>query len=288
MSFILDALRKSESRRQAGRPPGLNDGPEAPAPGPRANSRRWRGLIAAGVVAVLAVSAAIVLVGPDLLERDDTLASSEPAGGPEQTPVVAIDADALESGREPDTPASGTEEAAGAPPEPIPDESEEEQEEQTDEEAETGDGQRRVRRAPPERSETRQAPQRERTVTDSEQAAAEIERELARTREQVEEAEPESPADADDHDETEDDQPWREQAGEYVRAWELPLSVRRELPELELTIHVFSPEEETRFVLINGERYRPGDQLTPDARLVDICREGAIVDFREHRFLLEP
>jgi hypothetical protein len=29
-------------------------------------------------------------------------------------------------------------------------------------------------------------------------------------------------------------------------------------------------------------------QLSGGARLVDIRREGAIVDYREHRFLLEP
>jgi len=66
------------------------------------------------------------------------------------------------------------------------------------------------------------------------------------------------------------------------------LSVRRSLPDLKLSIHVFSAEEDGRFVLINGERYVPGDQLSDGARLVDIRREGAIVDFREHRFLLEP
>lgn len=85
-------------------------------------------------------------------------------------------------------------------------------------------------------------------------------------------------------------QPWSPSAAaaEYVRAWELPLSIRRNMPELRLTIHVYSADEAQRFVLVNGERFVVGDQLGQGARLVDIRREGAIVDFRDYRFLLEP
>ena len=74
---------------------------------------------------------------------------------------------------------------------------------------------------------------------------------------------------------------------EYVQSWELPLSVRRNLPELYLSIHVFSPNEAERFVLINGERYRSGDSIG-EVEIVGINRDGAIVDFRSHRFLLAP
>ncbi|TVR95691.1 MAG: hypothetical protein EA418_07260 [Wenzhouxiangellaceae bacterium] len=77
-------------------------------------------------------------------------------------------------------------------------------------------------------------------------------------------------------------------AAEYVRAWELPLSIRRSMPELRLTIHVYSADESQRFVLVNGERFVVGDRLADGARLVDIRREGAVVDFRDYRFLLEP
>ena len=84
------------------------------------------------------------------------------------------------------------------------------------------------------------------------------------------------------------EQPWSPSAAEYVRAWELPLSIRRDLPALTLNIHVFSEVLDERFVLINGERYVGGDELTEGARLVDIRREGAIVDYRDYRFLLEP
>jgi general secretion pathway protein B len=81
---------------------------------------------------------------------------------------------------------------------------------------------------------------------------------------------------------------WAPQAAEYVRAWELPLSIRRSLPAMTLNIHVFSELPEERFVLINGERYVSGDELVDGAQLVDIRREGAVVDYRDYRFLLEP
>lgn len=84
------------------------------------------------------------------------------------------------------------------------------------------------------------------------------------------------------------DEPWAPQAPEYVRVWELPLSVRRNLPDLTLNIHVYSDEPRQRFVLVNGERFRTGDALADGVRLVEIRREGAILDFRDYRFLLDP
>jgi general secretion pathway protein B len=83
-------------------------------------------------------------------------------------------------------------------------------------------------------------------------------------------------------------EPWSPGGPEYVRVWELPLSIRRNLPELKLSIHVFAAEEDHRFVLVNGERFMTGEMITDSVRLVDIRREGAVVDFRDYRFLLEP
>jgi len=145
---------------------------------------------------------------------------------------------------------------------------------------------------------SRPAPQRNRTVASTEQMA-EIQRRLdeAERRRQLAEADGDSSPPGSDvaqeiseqgkSDETSVDG-WTPAASEYVRAWELPLSVRRSLPALTLNIHVFSEELERRFVLINGERYINGDELPDGARLVDIRREGAVVDYRDYRFLLEP
>ena len=83
-------------------------------------------------------------------------------------------------------------------------------------------------------------------------------------------------------------EPWSPERTEFMRQWELPLAVRRDLPSLSLSIHVFSAEPASRFVLINGERRMEGDDLGQGAQLLEIRREGALVQFRDFRFLLEP
>lgn len=81
-------------------------------------------------------------------------------------------------------------------------------------------------------------------------------------------------------------EPWRPEAADYLYQWELPLSVRQSLPTLKLVVHVYSNKPEERFVLINGTRYREGDELARGARLAEIRPQGALVDFRDYRFLL--
>jgi hypothetical protein len=168
---------------------------------------------------------------------------------------------------------------------------------------------RQPRGTSPERSVSREAPQRETAPMPPEQGLEELERRLAQGQQQADQSGSSrnarsdvaegGPADQARRRSQADSQaapaegssssaPLSDGVAEYVRQWELPLAVRRNLPQLVLNIHVFSPSEEERFVLVNGERYVAGDSLGQGAKLVDIRREGAIVDFRSHRFLLEP
>ncbi|MEZ5466126.1 MAG: general secretion pathway protein GspB [Lysobacterales bacterium] len=69
--------------------------------------------------------------------------------------------------------------------------------------------------------------------------------------------------------------------------YELPYSMRKELPKLDLTMHVFSPAREERFIVLNGKRFTvdspaPGPELT----LLDIVADGVVLEFRGQRFLL--
>ena len=73
---------------------------------------------------------------------------------------------------------------------------------------------------------------------------------------------------------------------DYLLFWELPLNIRQGLPPLSLSLHVYSSESASRFVLINGERQREGATLERGVTLVEIRPEGAILEFRNHRFLL--
>ena len=69
--------------------------------------------------------------------------------------------------------------------------------------------------------------------------------------------------------------------------YQLPYGTRKELPKLELTMHVYSPLREERFVVLNGKRFTldspaPGPELT----LLDIVADGVVLEFRGQRFLL--
>ncbi|MDE2305373.1 MAG: hypothetical protein KGL34_07430, partial [Gammaproteobacteria bacterium] len=76
MSFILDALKKSESERQRQATPGLLESSFAPA---RASTPRW-------VIALLALFAAnLAVVGAILLHRPAPTRPEEPAAGPAAT-----------------------------------------------------------------------------------------------------------------------------------------------------------------------------------------------------------
>lgn len=69
--------------------------------------------------------------------------------------------------------------------------------------------------------------------------------------------------------------------------YQLPYGTRKELPKLDLTMHVYSPLREERFIVLNGKRFTldsaaPGPELT----LLDIVADGVVLEFRGQRFLL--
>lgn len=300
MSFILDALRKSDARRQQSGAPGLNS-PEPPRP----NRRRRRLLpgLATALMLLAVVAVGVYFVRPGWLPlgfgdgQQDRVTDGEPASSQAE-------------------PASDREGEAGSTNDVAVDEEQLARIEEITEEpdAVARDDQsrdRRRRRVPPSEQEQvaqqgdvvqDESPQRETAPVSAEDAREELRRRMAeaeskrsgerpeQTRDEPEETrqpEPESAPEPEATDAGAEAEELNEGVSEYVRAWELPLSVRRELPDLSLTIHVYSPDEAERFVLINGERRVAGDEID-GARIVDIRREGALVDFRSHRFLLEP
>ncbi len=67
---------------------------------------------------------------------------------------------------------------------------------------------------------------------------------------------------------------------------ELPTSVRSGLPELALTVHVYSSEPAKRFVFINDRRYREGETLREGPKLQSIEKHGAVLSYRGRQFLV--
>jgi general secretion pathway protein B len=66
----------------------------------------------------------------------------------------------------------------------------------------------------------------------------------------------------------------------------LPAELRQSLGPLNLDLHVYASQPERRFVLINSQRYRPGDWLAEGALLEAIEADGVILSYRDRRFTL--
>ncbi|MEM9302851.1 MAG: general secretion pathway protein GspB [Pseudomonadota bacterium] len=78
----------------------------------------------------------------------------------------------------------------------------------------------------------------------------------------------------------------RESFDEVPLWYQLPLRVREELPELDMTLHYFTEEPAERFVKLNGERFAEGDQVQSRLRVRAIRRDGVVLEFRNDVFLL--
>ncbi|HSH26263.1 MAG TPA: general secretion pathway protein GspB [Wenzhouxiangella sp.] len=300
MSFILDALRKSDARRQQSGTPGLNS-PEPSQP-PRRRRRRILPWLGAALLVVAVAAAGIHFLQPKwLTDRQQAVNDQPQPASPQES--EASGASKADPG--------GSEQLART--EPVPPSASDKSREQSDDQTteSPAPATRRDRRQPipadPDRVVRREPSERESRPVPAGQATEELERRIAaeealrrraqaaETREQARRPEQRETgvsrradtAGSSDAGTKKEPKPLNEGVSEYLRVWELPLSVRRNLPELSLTIHVFSPDPAKRFVLINGERYGPGDTIG-EVDIVDISRDGAIVDFRSHRFLLEP
>lgn len=66
----------------------------------------------------------------------------------------------------------------------------------------------------------------------------------------------------------------------------LSAGARRGIPALNLDIHVHSADPDKRFVVINGRRYREGEQLGEGPVLETVTRDGAILRQGGQRFRL--
>jgi general secretion pathway protein B len=67
--------------------------------------------------------------------------------------------------------------------------------------------------------------------------------------------------------------------------WDLPYSTRKDIPELELTMHVYSDDAADRFVVIKGERHVEGDELVDCVMLREIRPDGMVLELKGQRFV---
>ena len=74
---------------------------------------------------------------------------------------------------------------------------------------------------------------------------------------------------------------------EPLSYWELPQGVRDNLPEIKITVLVYSDKPDDRFLLTNGQRMAEKDELQNGLVLDEIRRDGAIFLYRKYRFLVK-
>ena len=67
--------------------------------------------------------------------------------------------------------------------------------------------------------------------------------------------------------------------------WELPYSTRKDLPAIDLTMHVYSSNPAQRFVVIKGDRHVEGDEIGQDLVLREIRQDGLVLDYKGQQFL---
>lgn len=68
--------------------------------------------------------------------------------------------------------------------------------------------------------------------------------------------------------------------------WQLPYNVRKELPEIKLSMHVYSATPAQRFVVLNGNRQVEGDELGGDVHVAEIRSDGVVLTYQGQRFLV--
>jgi len=66
--------------------------------------------------------------------------------------------------------------------------------------------------------------------------------------------------------------------------YELPFNVRKTLPPLRLSMHVYAGDPAQRFVVLNDSRLVEGDKTADDVMLREVRKDGAVLEFQGQRF----
>lgn len=260
MSFILDALKKSENERQRQAGPGFASMPESSA----TKSRSIWPIVLIALVAINLVVLGVIIMRSDRDPAGETTAQRGPAS-PDQEPVVSTPA-------APPTqpPPSGPTVPAVRPAPPAPAEAAGTAAPPSGTVADADE--RQVRRlqgeaAPepvPAPAETTDAPAR---PSDEPPRPAAVTRPTETT--------PQKPSTAVGAD-------------ALPTANDLRLQGFLTGPPLHLDLHVYYPESHRRVIFISGTKYKEGDRVKDGSVVREIVPEGVILEDRGRRYLLLP
>ena len=71
--------------------------------------------------------------------------------------------------------------------------------------------------------------------------------------------------------------------GKIYDVGELPVSVKQNLPPVNMSIFMYSEDPASRMVRINGQTYREGQSLGEGLKLEEIRPDGVIINYRNYR-----
>jgi general secretion pathway protein B len=275
MSYILDALKRSQEERELGSVPTLSSLSAQQEPPRRGHNVPW--VLSALLLAVVAVAVSLyaLLRGEGGGELPPALpVATAPAVQPPPTvlptPPAPVQTSAPPAARKP--PAK-----APAPPQPVVRQP-------------SAAAQPRVRSvvrplaqgletvAPPVPADLQEEVDafRQRVMGEQEPATTETAEESA----QHEDAAAASPAAAQSPAEQE-----REAAIPRFRA--LPSGVQSQIPPHRISVHVYVAEPARRFVILDSQRMAEGDRNDSGLRLEEIRPDGVVLSYGAHRFFAE-
>jgi general secretion pathway protein B len=74
---------------------------------------------------------------------------------------------------------------------------------------------------------------------------------------------------------------------EVLGRTELPDHIRAALPEMSISLHFYSNEPSARLVRMNGQHLREGDLVDDGLRLLEITRNGVVLSYSGYRFRVD-
>lgn len=66
--------------------------------------------------------------------------------------------------------------------------------------------------------------------------------------------------------------------------YDLPFATRKALPQLRMSMHVYTADPKQRFVILDGARMVEGDSTPDNVALREIRPDGVILEFQGQRF----
>ncbi len=73
---------------------------------------------------------------------------------------------------------------------------------------------------------------------------------------------------------------------DYLLVHQIDFEIRKNIPPIKLTVHIYDPEPENRMILLNGAKYSVGDVIEEVITVEDIVKEGVVLSFQDNKFLI--